>query len=434
MVIILYEIEENKQERAVLVGIDRYFLQDEFPVHQSLDELERLVETAGAVVIERIIQKREKPHPATFVGTGMAEEIARQAEDLSADLVIFDDELSGVQMKNLEKFIKQPIIDRTTLILDIFAQRAQTREGKLQVELAQLQYQLSHLIGTGQTFSRQGGGIGTRGPGETKLELSRRRIRDRMTEIKANLETVSNHRVLQREGRGTRVPVVAILGYTNAGKSTLQYELVKQYGIQTDRHKGERQGEDKLFATIDPILRRIELPGGYPISISDTVGFIQKIPHQLISAFQATLEEVKTADAILHVVDTGYPDFEGQIAVVESVITKLGMNDKPQILVLNKIDCYQGTLPIVISSKYPSVEVIARTGYGFEKLLSLMLQNFMPGRHRIRLGIPYDHSKWLAKIYEDGHVFQLEYKDEYIFVDAELDDILYGKLKMYQIK
>ncbi len=434
MVIILYEIEENKQERAILVAVDRYFLKDEFPVHQSLDELERLAETAGAKVIERIIQKREKPHPATFVGKGMVEEIAQRAEELEADLVIFDDELSGVQMKNLEHMIKQPIIDRTTLILDIFAQRAQTREGKLQVELAQLQYQLSHLIGTGQTFSRQGGGIGTRGPGETKLELNRRRIRDRMTDIKASLETVSKHRVLQREGRGTRVPVVAIVGYTNAGKSTLQYELVKQYGMQTESHKEERKGEDKLFATIDPILRRIELPGGYPIDISDTVGFIQKIPHQLISAFQATLEEVKTADAILHVVDTGYDDFERQIAVVESVINKLGMNDKSQILVLNKVDCYQGTLPVITSSEYPSVEVIARTGHGFEKLMELMLQHFIPGRYRILLGIPYDHSKWLTKIYEDGQVFQLEYKDEYILVDAELDGILYAKLNRFEIK
>lgn len=314
------------QETALLVGVVRH-PQPRWEAEDSLAELEQLARAAGARVAEAVLQERDRLDPRYLIGKGKAEEIRGRCSGV--DVVILDEELSGSQQRNLEKLLGRRVVDRTGLILDIFAQRAQTREGKLQVELAQLDYHLPRLAGAWTHLERLGGGIGTRGPGETQLESDRRRVKTRMAKVRRDLEQVRRHRaLLRRPRRKIPFPIVALVGYTNAGKSSLMNALTRA-GVAV---------RDQLFATLDPTLRRLTLPGDRVALLSDTVGFIRKIPHQLVAAFQATLEEVQEAELLLHVVDISHPHAELQQAAVETVLGELGLADRPTVLVYNKID------------------------------------------------------------------------------------------------
>jgi GTP-binding protein HflX len=346
------------KERAVLVGVE---FQNE---GHYLAELGRLAETAGAVVASALTQKRDRPDPAFFIGSGKIAELRALCSSTGANLVIFDHELRPSQNGNLEKELGVKVIDRTELILDIFAQRAKTREGKLQVELAQSQFRLTRLTGSGAAMSRLGGGIGTRGPGESKLEYDRREIRSRISQLKKELAKIGDERSLKREKRrGSRLPVAAIVGYTNAGKSTLLNALTRA-GVLV---------EDKLFATLDPTTRRLYLPSGRTVLLTDTVGFIQKLPHTLVEAFAATLEEVTDADFLIHVVDGANPEFERQISAVYQVLEELKSITKPIVTVFNKSDLLKKKLPKAVLKKYrPAVAISAAGKQGLDELLAII--------------------------------------------------------------
>ena len=344
------------QETALLVGVARH-RQPRWEAEDSLDELEQLARAAGARVAEVVLQERDRLDPGYLIGKGKAEEIRGRCAGV--DVVILDEELSGSQQRNLERLLGRRVVDRTGLILDIFAQRAQTREGKLQVELAQLDYLLPRLAGAWTHLERLGGGIGTRGPGETQLESDRRRIKTRMARLRRDLEQVRRHRaLLRRPRRKIPFPIVALVGYTNAGKSSLMNAL-------TDAGVTVR---DQLFATLDPTLRRLALPGDRVVLLSDTVGFIRKIPHQLVAAFQATLEEVQEAEILLHVVDISHPHAELQQVAVEGVLGELGLADRPTILVYNKIDRLGRHPEFPWGPGSGRVATSAKTGAGLEDL------------------------------------------------------------------
>jgi GTP-binding protein HflX len=319
---------DTSVERALLVGVQTPDLSDE-QVHESMAELAELARTAGAETLDQSIQKRRSPNPATHIGSGKVEELALRTRELGATLVVVDTELSPSQQFKLEDALDLKVIDRTQLILDIFAQRAQTREGKLQVELAQLKYNLPRLRGVGLAMSRLGGGIGTRGPGETKLETDKRRIHQRIAHLEAEVEQIKKHRSAQRKSRTKRgIPQIAIMGYTNAGKSTLLNRLTQ----------ADVLAENKLFATLDPVTRRLRLPGGAEVLLTDTVGFIQRLPTQLVAAFRATLEEVTEADVLLHVLDASHPNVEEHIRAVNEILQDLEVGEKPAVTALNKVD------------------------------------------------------------------------------------------------
>ncbi|MBO8142663.1 MAG: GTPase HflX [Firmicutes bacterium] len=342
------------QERAILVGLD-----------EDLDELAELVQSAGGSVAGRVVQRRARPVAATYIGKGKAAEVRDLVWETGADLVVVDDELSPAQARNLENLVEARVVDRTQLILDIFAQRARTKEGKLQVELAQLNYQLPRLAGAGTHLSRLGGGIGTRGPGETKLETDRRRIRRRIAEVRAELEDVRRTRAIQRAGRRRAgMPVVALVGYTNAGKSTLMNALTKA-GVAA---------EDRLFATLDPTIRRVELTPGSEVLLADTVGFVRKLPHQLVAAFRATLEEVQEADVLLHVVDAAQAGADLRIEAVKGVLDELGVLGKPMVTAFNKLD--KADDPDAVrawAAAVPrGVAISARSGAGLKQLREVL--------------------------------------------------------------
>ncbi len=342
----LKEIEEKVILTAVSTG-------DGTDVSASLDELEELVKTAGAVTVDKVIQNRERIHPGTYLGKGKIDEIRERVFQLGATGVVCDDELSPAQMRNLEDALQIKVMDRTMVILDIFAARATTREGKIQVELAQLKYRSARLVGLRSSLSRLGGGIGTRGPGEKKLEIDRRLIHDRISVLKSDLEDVKRHREVARQQRDkNHMPVAAIVGYTNAGKSTLLNRLTDA-GILA---------EDKLFATLDPTTRNLSLPGGQQILLTDTVGFIRKLPHHLIEAFKSTLEEAKYSDIILHVVDCSNPQMEIQMHVVYETLRELGVTDKVMVTVFNKIDAALPDTTLKDFSSDFQVRISARTG------------------------------------------------------------------------
>jgi len=346
--------ENQTAERVILIGVD-----------DRLDELAELVRSAGGQVVGCVVQRLERPVPATYIGTGKAKEARALAFELDADLVVVDDELTPAQARNLEELLELPVIDRTQLILDIFAQRARTKEGKLQVELAQLTYQLTRLAGSGAALSRLGGGIGTRGPGETKLETDRRRIRRRIAMIRRQLEDVRRTRAVQRAGRRrTGLPVIALVGYTNAGKSTLMNALTRA-GVLA---------ENRLFATLDPTVRRLTLAPGRDALLIDTVGFLRKLPHQLVAAFRATLEEVQEADVLVHVVDASQPDAEEQMAAVEAVLDELGALGKPMVIALNKLDAVPDPKGVrELARNMPAaVAISAKTGVGLDRLRLLL--------------------------------------------------------------
>jgi len=350
-------------EKAVLVGVE-ISSAGKIPLKESMEELKRLADTAGAQIAGQITQKRNKPDQKYFIGSGKLDELRALVNSCGANLVIFDSELSPSQERNLESGLGVKVIDRTELILDIFAQHAKSREGKLQVELAQSTFLLTRLTGHGVLMSRLGGGIATRGPGETKLEYDRRRIRKKISELGREIEKIRKERSIRREKRKkSRLPIAALVGYTNSGKSTLLNNMAKADVLT----------EDKLFATLDPTVRRLYLPAGRVMLLTDTVGFIQKLPHQLVAAFRATLEELNEADLLLHVVDASHPYFEDQIGAVYTVLEELDCIKKPMITVFNKIDKLGRKISKRLLKKYdPAVAVSALHGTGLDKLLEML--------------------------------------------------------------
>lgn len=414
----MYEILKTTGERAVLVGVRLPDMQ-EWQFTESMEELSSLADTAGAVVVGRFMQNRQHPEPATFIGKGKAEELADYCREAAANIVISDRELSPAQARNLEEKIGIKVIDRTQLILDIFARRAQTKEGKLQVELAQLKYLLPRLTGLGTQLSRLGGGIGTRGPGETKLETDRRRIRKRISDLERELKEVQQHRALLRKDRRDEpLPLVSLVGYTNAGKSTLLRTLTG----------ADILVEDKLFATLDPTTRRVRLPNNDIVLLTDTVGFIQSLPHHLVAAFRATLEEVQEADLLLHVVDVSHPNCEGQIRAVESVLESLKSLNKPVIMVFNKMDLLQDPQDLPLT-EYPKLNISALTGQGIEQLLSLIADVLKERYSVVKLWIPYDKTNLVSLLHQKGNVRKEEYGVEGIQLEVEISRIWANRVK-----
>ncbi len=411
----MYETAEKK-ERVILVGVS---LADSDDAEQSLNELEELADTAGALCVGRILQKREQMHPATYLGRGKTEELKDLIWETRADGIICDDELSPSQIGNLRDELDVKIMDRTLLILDIFAARASTSEGKIQVELAQLRYRQSRLTGLGTSLSRLGGGIGTRGPGEKKLEMDRRLIKGRISQLAKELKEVKRHRQLTRESRAkSRIPVIAIVGYTNAGKSTLLNHLTGA-GILA---------EDKLFATLDPTTRNLKLPGGQEVLLTDTVGFIRKLPHHLIEAFKSTLEEAKYADILLHVVDASNPRMDQQMHVVYETLRELEASDKPVITAFNKKDRFEGEYAPRDFQAERTAFISAKTGEGVEELLSCVEDVLREQKVEIEQIYPYSDAGKIQLIRKYGELEKEEYTQEGIYVRAYVPVDVYGKL------
>ena len=396
-------------EKTILFAAD---LDDGQQVNDNLDELEELVKTAGAVVVGRLIQKKERIDNATYLGSGKVEELALLVEELGATTIVCDDELSPMQLTNLGQAISANVLDRTMVILDIFAGRANTREGKIQVELAQLKYRSSRLIGMRSSMSRLGGGIGTRGPGEKKLEIDRRLIRDRIAQLNRELEDVKQHRDTMRKQRMEgKLPIVSIVGYTNAGKSTLLNHLTDAGVLE----------EDKLFATLDPTSRNLKLNSGQEIIITDTVGFIKKLPHHLINAFRSTLEEAKYADVILHVVDVSNPHADEQILVVYETLRSLGVNDKPIVTAMNKIDKVDDIPIIKDLSADIVVSISAKKELGFEHLSDALTEIINKTRKYIEQLIPYTDAGIIRRIHKSGTILEEDYREDGIFIRAYVD-------------
>ena len=399
------KIEEVK-ERVILVGVSE---QDGDDAEDSVAELAELVKTAGAVTVGTLIQKRELIHPGTYVGTGKVQEIADMIAELGATGIVCDDELSPAQLKNLEQMLDTKVMDRTLIILDIFAARATTSEGKIQVELAQLKYRLSRLTGLGRSMSRLGGGIGTRGPGEKKLEMDRRLIKDRIAQLNRELKEVRKHREITRAQREKKqIPVAAIVGYTNAGKSTLLNHLTGAGVLE----------EDKLFATLDPTTRVLELPGRQEILLTDTVGFIRKLPHHLIEAFKSTLEEAKYADYILHVVDASNPQWDAQMHVVYMTLQDLGVVDKKILTVFNKCDRITGEEILQDFRADKTLRISAKTGMGLDTLKEVFEDMLRDGKVLLKHTFPYEKAGEIQKIRKYGELLKEEYTPEGIYVEA----------------
>lgn len=413
----MFDLEENlRPERAILCSVDT----GDFDTEVSIDELEELAHTAGAEVVAKVIQPRPAPDAALFLGIGKLDEIMEFVEFPKIDLLIFDDELTPSQQRNIEKYTGKTVIDRTTLILDIFAQRARSKEGKLQVELAQLQYRLPRLLGQGTSLSRLGGGIGTRGPGESKLESDRRHIHRRIDAIKAELREVEKRRNLQRRRRAKDgVQTVVIVGYTNAGKSTLMNNLTKA-GVLA---------ENKLFATLDPTSRALTLPSGREVMLIDTVGLVRRFPHNLVEAFKSTLEEAASADVILNVCDASDPCSNEHLRVTNELLSELGASGKPVVNVMNKCDqIYDlNDIPSIQNTVYIS----ALRGNGIDKLLTA-IENALPkDRVRRTFLFPYNDLKPASIVRDDGNVFSEEYVDEGLKIDALTSIIVANKLEKY---
>ena len=415
--------EKITPERAVLVGLNAdCFTQAQTATDETLEELEALLETAGGFCAAKILQNRHTPDAHSFIGEGKAQEVRMLVEATESTMVIFDNELSPGNIRALEEIMGVPVLDRSALILDIFAQRAKTKEGRLQVELAQYQYLLPRLSGMGKNLSRQGGGIGTRGPGETKLESDRRHIRERITRLKQELEQVRQVRGVQRERRmKNSVPVVAIVGYTNAGKSTLLNKLTGA-GIPAN---------NRLFDTLDTTSRQLTVSDNLDVILSDTVGFIAKLPHHLVDAFRATLEELEYADLLLHVIDAADPDRENHIEVVDRLIAKLAKPGTPVLRCYNKADLVEKT-DIPVGSDV--VAMSAATGQGMDTLLQSIENALGHSRHHVVLTIPYAMGGLVETLHSNAKVNAVDYTGEGIVVDAVLDEILYGRMKNYVTK
>ena len=406
------------RQRALLVGTG-VGTRDVEEAEESLAELALLADTAGADAVEAVLQRRDTPDPATYIGKGKAEELRELAVALDVDVVIFDDELSPAQQRNLEAIFKVDVVDRVALILDIFALHAASQEGMLQVELAQLRYRLPRLRGRGGTLSQQGGGIGTRGPGETQLEVDRRRIQRRVTRVEHQLVEVGRTRQTQRKARRRRsLPTVALVGYTNAGKSTLLNRITE----------AEVLVEDRLFSTLDPTTRRMRMPGGEVVLVSDTVGFVRRLPHQLVEAFRSTLEEVADADLLLHVVDAGAYDITGNLRAVREVLAEVGAGDLPEQIVLNKIDTVDDDTRDAVLAEFPgSVAVSARTGAGVDELVALIGRRLRALARIVELRVPYDRGDVLAALHRDGEVLVEVHEAEAVRVQARLPEAAAGR-------
>ena len=415
--------DEKVTERAVLVGLNAdCFTREQTATDETIEELEALLETAGGVCTGKILQNRHTPDAHSFIGEGKAEEVRMLAEFTEATMVVFDNELSPGHIRALEEIMGVPVLDRSALILDIFAQRAKTKEGRLQVELAQYKYLLPRLSGMGKNLSRQGGGIGTRGPGETKLESDRRHIRERISRLEHELEQVRQVRGVQRERRQKNsVPVVAIVGYTNAGKSTLLNKLTDA-GIPAN---------NRLFDTLDTTSRQLKVSDNLEVILSDTVGFIAKLPHHLVDAFRATLEELEYADLLLHVIDSADPNREEHIQVVDKLIDKLAKPGTKTLRCYNKADLVS---PEEIPIGEDVVRISAKQGFGMEDLLKTIEKTLDQGRHHIVVTLPYSMGGMLDTLHSGAQVLNVDYTGEGIVVETIVDPILYGKLSQYITK
>ena len=415
--------EKTVQERAVLVGLNAdCFTAEQTATAESLEELEDLLETAGGFCTGKVLQNRHTPDSHSFIGEGKAQEMRMLVEATASTMVIFDNELSPGNIRALEEIIGVTVLDRSALILDIFAQRAKTKEGRLQVELAQYQYLLPRLSGMGASLSRQGGGIGTRGPGETKLETDRRHIRERIARLEDELEQVRKVRAVQRERRmKNAIPVVAIVGYTNAGKSTLLNQLTGA-GIPAN---------NRLFDTLDTTSRQLKVSDNLDVILSDTVGFIAKLPHHLVNAFHATLEELEYADLLLHVIDVSDPNLEEHVAVVDRLIAKLAKPDTPVLRCYNKADLvYTEDIPV----GKDCVAISAKKGKNMDGLLKAIEEALGHSRHHVILRFPYAKGGMVETLHDNAQVKKVEYTDQGIEVETILDAILYGRLREYVVK
>jgi GTP-binding protein HflX len=418
------ELRKLRLERVVLVGVA---VDGSVEVaERSVDELRRLAETAGAEVVDAMVQRRPRPDASTFIGKGKARELAAAVKALGADTVVMDDELSPGQLRHLEELVDAKVIDRTALILDIFAQHATSREGKSQVELAQLNYLLPRLRGWGESLTRLGAGIGTRGPGETKMEVDRRRIRRRITRLRRNLADMARTRDVKRRSRERAgVPGVALVGYTNAGKSTLLNRL-SGAGVLV---------EDKLFSTLDPTTRRLDLPGGRAATFTDTVGFIAKLPHDLVEAFKSTLEEVARADLVVHLVDAAQPDPDGQVAAVRAALAEVGAADVPEVLVLNKVDLLDEVSRARLARQLPGAAAIsAATGEGIDGLLATVATRLPRPPVDLEVLLPYDRGDLVDRAHREGAVLATEHVAEGTRVRLRAADALAHALEPYRLE
>ena len=412
-------------EKTILVGLEHDGV-TKWDLEESLNELRELAATAGATVVEIVTQKLPHPTAPYYIGKGKAEEVALLCTETGAGSIIFDDELSPAQGRNLETITSKKILDRTQLILDIFARRARSREGRLQIELAQLQYLLPRLTRMWTHLSRQTGGIGTRGPGETQLEVDRRRVQERIARLQKDLEEVRKHRAIQREGRARHQwPVVAIVGYTNAGKSSLLNRLTKA-GVLA---------EDKLFATLDPTTRQFVLPNKLKVLFTDTVGFIRKLPTTVIESFKATLEELKSADLLVHVVDLSHPQWEEHIVATEEVIRELEADGKHTLIVFNKIDRLANAEAVDAAlARHPhSVAISVKTGENLEQFVDELQNQLSAWRLRQKFRIPQADSAALAELHQAGHVVEIAYDGDDALVTAHIPPALEAKFARYAV-
>lgn len=413
------EVIREEEYTAILVGIQ---LRED--ISYSMEELAGLAEADGVTVAGQMIQSLERPNTATLIGKGKVEELAELCRNMEADMVIFNDELSGVQLRNLEEALEVRVIDRTILILDIFADRAVSREGKLQVELAQLQYRMPRLTGFGRSLSRLGGGIGTRGPGEKKLETDRRHIAGRIDDIKAELARIGKTRQVQRSGREkSQIPVVALMGYTNSGKSAIMNRLLQL----SEREDKTVSSQDMLFATLDTQHRKITLEQGSEFILIDTVGFVSRLPHSLVEAFKSTLEEVRYADLLIHVVDSSYENRDFYMEVTNKVIEQIGAGDKDQIVAYNKMDIAK-SVPLDVSG-HEAVYLSAKTGENINVLVEKIREKIFGGRVEMTLLIPYQRGDITSYLCENAQIFSMEYEEEGTLLHGKLereDALRYG--------
>ncbi|MBN2795241.1 MAG: GTPase HflX [Clostridia bacterium] len=423
------------KQRAILVGFNHNSKRGDIYIEDSMAELRELVYAAGADVLETFIQNKATIDVRFYVGKGKVEEVKQACEALGADLVVFNDELSGAQMRNLSEAIEVQVVDRTAVILDIFAKRATTKEGKLQVELAQLKYRLPRLIGFGQSLSRVGGssggagsGIGNRGPGEQKLELDRRRINDRIVEIRRELEDVKKNRAVQRAQRKkSDLPIVALVGYTNAGKSTVMNYFVNHNAEDPEKTVFEK---DMLFATLETSNRRIEFDGNKSLILTDTVGFVSKLPHNLVEAFKATLEEVTEADLLIHVVDASNEKYDMQIGVTEKVLKELGVT-APSVYVFNKIDRLEENH--IIESYPDAIQISAKLGTNMNLLVDEIMSQIFNDHLTVEMLIPYVDGHVLSYLNENAHILEQEYKEEGTWMKVEVSAIDAEKYKKFML-
>lgn len=424
------ETMNNILQRAILVGINTGGKDEVVSIENSMDELKELAEAAGAQVLHTMIQNKQKIDSAYFIGKGKADEIKILSEEMDANLIVFNDELSGAQIRNLEERIEVTVIDRATLILDIFAQRAQSMEGKLQVELAQLKYRLPRLIGLGRSLSRTGAGIGTRGPGEKKLELDRRHILDRINDIKKEIEDIKKVRDVQRMKRmKSQIPIVALVGYTNTGKSTIMNKLIEKSGGQEEKAV---YVEDMLFATLDTFHRKMTLPSNDEFILIDTVGFVSKLPHGLIDAFKATLEEVLHANLLIHVIDATNENHEMQIRVTEQVLKELKVEERPTIMVYNKIDELIDK-DIILPIGENMVHLSATKEIGVDRLLEQIKTMLFSENKRVTLLFPYDKGNIVSHLCEKTKICSTEYLENGIMLETHLSPVDFNKYEQYVI-